>query len=51
MLYQLLAGGQGGEGDDEEDYGMGGPNVMQVDLSPEEVASVERVSYFSLESL
>lgn len=44
-LYELLGGG--GEGDDDEDYGegMGGQNVMQVDLTQDEVAAVERVSY------
>jgi hypothetical protein len=43
MLYQLLGAAPGGEDDDEE-YEAGGPNVMQVDLSPDEVAAVERVS-------
>ena len=38
-LYELL--GAGGEGEDEEEYG--GPQVMQVDLTQEEAAAVERV--------
>jgi hypothetical protein len=40
-LYQLLGAG-GGEGDEEEDFM--GPQVMQVDLTQEEAAAVERVS-------
>nr|XP_019008100.1 UV excision repair protein Rad23 [Kwoniella pini CBS 10737]OCF46881.1 UV excision repair protein Rad23 [Kwoniella pini CBS 10737] len=39
-LYELL--GAGGEGD-EEDEGFGGPQVMQVNLTQEEAAAVERL--------
>ena len=42
-LYELLAGGAGGEGEDD-DEDMMGPNVMHVDLTQEEAAAVERVS-------
>jgi len=42
-LYDLL--GAGGEGDEEEDFM--GPQVMQVDLTQDEAAAVERVSHFS----
>ena len=44
-LYDLLAGGEGGGGEGEDDdEDMLGPNVMQVDLTQEEAAAVERVS-------
>ncbi|WVW80925.1 UV excision repair protein Rad23 [Kwoniella bestiolae CBS 10118] len=39
-LYELL--GAGGEGDEEDD-GFGGPQVMQVNLTQEEAAAVERL--------
>ena len=39
-LYELL--GAGGEGEDEDEFA--GPQVMQVDLTQEEGAAVERVS-------
>jgi UV excision repair protein RAD23 len=39
-LYELLGAGLGGE--DEDDYG--GEEVMQINLTPEEAAAVERVS-------
>ena len=41
-LLQLL--GAGGEEDDMGEYGDMGGEVMQVDLTPEEAAAVERVS-------
>jgi UV excision repair protein RAD23 len=41
-LYDLLGAAMGGEMDDEDD-GMGG-QVMQIDLTQEEAAAVERVS-------
>ncbi|WWC92221.1 UV excision repair protein Rad23 [Kwoniella dendrophila CBS 6074] len=40
-LYELLGAG-GGEGDEEDD-GFGGPQVMQVNLTQEEAAAVERL--------
>ena len=40
-LYELL--GAGGEGEDEEEFG--GQQVMQVNLTQEEAAAVERVSF------
>jgi len=40
-LYELL--GAGGEGEDEEEFG--GQQVMQVNLTQEEGAAVERVSH------
>lgn len=42
-LYELLGGA--GEGEEDDDYGMGGQNVVHVDLTPDEAAAVERVSY------
>lgn len=41
-LYDLLGAAMGGEMDEEDD-GMGG-QVMQIDLTQEEAAAVERVS-------
>lgn len=41
-LYDLLGGAAGGEGDDEDD--LMGPQIMQVNLTQEEAAAVERVS-------
>lgn len=41
-LYDLL--GQGDDGD--EDYEGGGPQVMNIDLTTEEAAAVERVRSF-----
>ena len=41
-LLQLL--GAGGEDDDMGEYGDMGGEVMQVNLTPEEAAAVERVS-------
>lgn len=41
-LYELLGAGPGGEGDDEDD--LMGQQVMQVNLTQEEAAAVERVS-------
>jgi UV excision repair protein RAD23 len=43
-LYELLGGGDMGDDDEEYPGGAGGNQVMQVDLSPDEVAAVERVS-------
>ncbi|KAK8850442.1 UV excision repair protein Rad23 [Kwoniella newhampshirensis] len=40
-LYDLLGAGPAGEGDDEDDYG--GQQVMQVNLTQEEAAAVERL--------
>lgn len=44
-LLQLL--GAGGDDDEDGDYGEGfmGGEVMQVDLTPEEAAAVERVRF------
>jgi UV excision repair protein RAD23 len=42
-LYELL--GAGGEGEDDEEFG--GQQVMQVNLTQEEAAAVERVSRVS----
>jgi UV excision repair protein RAD23 len=41
VLYELLGAGGEGEGDDED---FGGAQVMQVDLTEQEAAAVERVS-------
>ena len=41
VLYDLLGAGGEGEGDDDD---FGGPQVMQVDLTEQEAAAVERVS-------
>jgi len=42
-LYELLGGGDMGDDDEEYPGGAGGNQVMQVDLSPDEVAAVERL--------
>ncbi|WVO17521.1 UV excision repair protein Rad23 [Cryptococcus depauperatus] len=40
-LYELLGGG-GGEGDEDDEFGEGGP-VMRINLTQEEAAAVERL--------